>query len=217
MKCRYGIPSFCTILLVMVMLMGCGVLPGGNKNAGSPTSTVSVNGQSGGSNVVPGGTHNNVPSTVTPTAIPTATPTPTSPPTPTPVPTPTITPGGPYLVKQTMTRGDETLVSPAGGICTNSIWRVPVNTSTIQFLMVFDPHGVYPGINGNTFGYYYTFPSLGESHHAEGSYTLTSKPGGSVTVSISAQDHVVFNGFDGNVPLSYQFDLVPMGSGNCNS
>ena len=111
-----------------------------------------------------------------------------------------------------MTLAGEKLETPVGGICVNSIWRVPANTPKVSMLFVFDPHGVNSsGLAGNTFGYYYQIPSAGEEHHAEGNYSLTPNPDGSLKVSISAMDHVTFKGFDGNIPVHYEFDLVPMG------
>ena len=98
------------------------------------------------------------------------------------------------------------------GVCLDSIWRVPANTPKVSMLFVFDPHGVSSsGRAGNTFGYAYQIPSAGESHHAAGTYTLTPNPDGSLKVSITASDHVTFKGFDGNMPVHYEFDLVPMG------
>jgi hypothetical protein len=134
-------------------------------------------------------------------------------------PTPTLLAtilGGPYQVKQTMHAGDETLQSPPGGVCTNKIWSVPSVTPKVSFVIVFDAYNADAGISGNNVSYSYTIPSAGESHQGHGSYTLTKHQDGSLTVSFRVQDHVVFKGFDGNIPLNYHFDLVQMeGNATC--
>ena len=201
----------CTVSLILLFLASC-TPPAATQPTGTPG--VSGSGAGGnGSGGAGGSNDNSIP--VAPTAIPTLEATPTLQPTPTI--NPTVVPTGPYLVRQTMTLADEVLGTPDGGVCTNTLFRIPAVTQGVSILFVFDPHGLYPGIQGNTFGYRYEISDTGETHAAEGSYTLTPNPDGSLKVSISANDHVTFKGFDGVIPVSYEFDLVPMGGdATCN-
>jgi hypothetical protein len=98
--------------------------------------------------------------------------------------------------------------TPAGGVCIDRAFQIPTHNPSMSMLAMFDP------TNGNAFSYSYSVADLGESHDAQGTYTLTPHPDGSITVSASARDHVVFNGFDGTITTRYAFDLVPM-DGTC--
>jgi hypothetical protein len=145
--------------------------------------------------------------------------TPSSHPTPTPAPTagtlPTSTepdtssptaPGfGPYTVKQTQTLGGESI---NGQVCDVRIpFSVNAATSKVAWAFVFRPIG--DGGTGN-FSYSYNIPSAGESHQGTGSYKVSnSDQSGTRQVSLAGSDHVVFKGFDGNIPVRYKFDLVP--------
>ncbi len=146
-----------------------------------------------------------------PTAPPTSAPSPTAAPTPTVPPTPEASPtfvAGPYSVKLTNPEGGLVMDTPAGGVCTNHPFQIPAHNPSVSFVLMFDP-------NGNSFSYSYSLPDLGETDDAQGIYTLTPHGDGSLTVSVTAQDHVTFTGFDGNMPANYAFDLVPLGSGSC--
>ena len=197
-----------TICLMLATLTGC-ASPATPQTTSTPVISGNAAGGAGSSDA--GGSNSNSGSN---TPTPQSTPTPESTPTPQSTPTldPTVVPVGPYVVRQTMTLADEKLETPDGGVCLNSIWRIPANTPKVSMLFVFDPHGVSSsGQAGNTFGYAYQIPDAGEAHHAEGNYTLTPNPDGSLRVSITASDHVTFKGFDGVMPIHYGFDLVPMG------
>jgi len=209
------IRQLCAISLIMGALTGCD-FPAGGRPTATPAAAVSRGGPQGVGNS--GNSANSDNSAAHPVA-PKSQATPI-PPTLTTTLTPTATleatgqPVGPYSVRQTMTQGHITLHSPPEGVCVNKLWRVPASAPEVpSILFVFDPHGVYPGINGNTFGYAYNIPRAGESHQAQGSYKLTSNTDGSLKVSLTARDHVVFKGFDGMMPVQFTFDLVPM-SGN---
>ncbi|MGZ4673315.1 MAG: hypothetical protein ACXWBO_11520 [Ilumatobacteraceae bacterium] len=145
--------------------------------------------------------------------------TPTSPPAPTPVPTiATLPPSsepdtsllntpdfGAYTVKQIETVGGESI---NGLVCdVRHPFVVNAATSKVAWVFLFTPTG--NGGTGNV-SYAYSIPSAGESHAATGTYTVTdSDQSGTRHVSLTVSDHVVFKGFDGNMPLHYKFDLVP--------
>jgi len=130
--------------------------------------------------------------------------------TPAPTPDPTPSPQGPYVVKQIVTLGDETI---AGEVCSTAVaFGVNVTTPKITFTISFAPETV----EGGKWSESYSFPSLGETHDANGSYTLSpAGPDGTLLLTMKGSDHVVFNGFDGNLPLNYQFDLVPSSQTSC--
>ena len=107
--------------------------------------------------------------------------------------------GAPYTVKQIQTLGGETI---SGTVCsTTAPFFVSAATSKAAWTFQF---------NGGRVKYAYSIPSAGESHSATGTYTL-SRPDrdGTIHLSLGVSDHVVFKGFDGNIPLKYRFDLVP--------
>jgi hypothetical protein len=142
------------------------------------------------------------------TAGPSATPPPTPPaPSASPSASPSDSPGvggPPYKVKQTTHLGDETL---SGSVCdTARLFQVTVATSRVTFAMPFTPTD---GVHG-TIAYTYAWSDLGESHDATGTYQISIPDSrGVLHVAVDIRDHVVFNGFDGTIPLPYKFDLVP--------
>jgi len=158
--------------------------------------------------------------TLTPTPTPTSSPTPTRTPTPTqtptntPTPTATATPpppsAGPYVVKQMETLGGEAI---SGVVCSVSLpFSVNSVTPKISFVFVFAPLDARHG----KVAYKYSIPSAGESHDATGNYTLSpAGTDGTLLLSLTVSDHVVFKGFDGNIPLRYKFDLVPSTTVTC--
>ena len=154
--------------------------------------------------------------TLTPTLTPTSTRTPTPTPTNTPTQTPTATPtpplpsGGPYVVKQIETLGGETI---SGVVCSVSLpFNVNSVTPRISFVFVFAPLDAQHG----QVSYKYSIPSAGESHDATGNYTIgPADKDGTLHLSLTVSDHVVFKGFDGNIPLRYKFDLVPSTTVTC--
>jgi hypothetical protein len=112
---------------------------------------------------------------------------------------------GAYTVKQIETVGGETI---NGSVCdVRRPFAVNAATSRVGWVFLFSPTG-----NGGTgsVSYAYSIPSAGESHTATGTYTVSdSDPNGTRHVDLTVSDHVVFKGFDGNIPLNYKFDLVP--------
>jgi hypothetical protein len=112
---------------------------------------------------------------------------------------------GAYTVKQIETLGGESI---NGLVCDiRRPFTVNAATSKAAWAFLFTPTG-----NGGTgtVSYAYSIPSAGESHVATGTYTVTdSDQTGTRHVELSVSDHVVFKGFDGNIPVQYKFDLVP--------
>jgi hypothetical protein len=133
---------------------------------------------------------------------------------PTPAsPTPTPSPEGPtahsYVVKQTQTLGNEKI---SGSVCNIAKpFTVTSVTPKVTFVFVFAPREVLKG----SVSYAYSIPSAGESHAATGTYTISEGASGVLTLSLTVKDHVKFQGFDGNIPLRYKFDLVPTGAAGC--
>jgi|SRR5579859_658850 len=200
---RGGLP----LILLLLATIGC-ISTGGTA---TPTPTPTPTGQAISVVTQPQSTAATAtpitptPTPPTPTATtPTLTPTPTTP-TPTATePTPTPGSGGPYVVKQVETLGGETI---SGGVCSlTQPFLVHSTTPKVTFNFVFVPLDAKHG----SVTYVYSIPSAGESHDAKGTYTISPPdPDGTLHLSLSVSDHVVFHGFDGNIPLSYKFDLVP--------
>ena len=131
----------------------------------------------------------------------------------TPSPTPTPSPEGPsaraYVVKQTETLGGEQI---SGSVCNIAKpFTVTSVTPKVTFVFVFAPREVLKG----SVSYAYSIPSAGESHAATGTYTISEGTSGVLTLSLVVSDHVKFQGFDGNIPNRYKFDLVPTGAASC--
>jgi hypothetical protein len=166
-----------------------GVAVGGNGGANGGNGGGNDGGGNGGGNDGGGGNG-------AATQAPSATPSPGA--------------GGPWVVRQTRHLGDETI---SGQVCSvTAPFNVTSVTSTITFTMAFVPTSP----NQGTYSYAYSFPSLGESHSATGSYTIgPPTANGALSLAMSGSDHVVFNGFDGNIPFNYGFDLVPSAATGC--
>jgi hypothetical protein len=127
----------------------------------------------------------------------------------TPAPTPSDY-TGPYVVEKSENLGGETI---SGFACRlTDTFTVNFNTPKINFVNTYSPTS---GSNG-TWAYSYSFPSLGETHDASGTYTI-SRPGvdGKLLLTETGSDHVVFNGFDGKFPVNYSFKLNPAPMPNC--
>jgi hypothetical protein len=111
---------------------------------------------------------------------------------------------GPYLVVQIETLGHEVI---SGLVCAlDKPFAVHMATPKVSFDTGFVP-------NDNTRGavtYAYNIPSAGESHEAHGSYTITPAKDGILSLAFQVSDHVVFHGFDGNIPLRYKMNLAPI-------
>lgn len=130
----------------------------------------------------------------------------------TPVPTPNPIPpvGAPYVVKQIITLGNETI---SGQVCSvTGNFLVTSTTPAVTFQMLFFPQGAERG----SLSYAYSIPKAGETHAATGSYTITSGGAdGTLLVTMAVRDHVVFKGFDGIIPINYKYDLVPSQATSC--
>ena len=118
------------------------------------------------------------------------------------------------MVKQTETLGGEVI---SGIVCRlTQPFFVNSVTPKVAFVFVFNPQDKAHG----AVTYAYSIPSAGETHDAKGAYTISPPaspgPDGTLTLSLSVSDHVVFRGFDGNIPLKYHFDLVPAESAPCS-
>jgi hypothetical protein len=111
---------------------------------------------------------------------------------------------GPYVVKQIETLGGEVI---SGMVCnTAQPFSVLSNTPHVTFTFFFAP---LDALHGKV-SYAYSIPSAGESHDAAGTYSLSQvDKGGTLQLSLTVSDHVVFKGFDGNIPNHYKFNLVP--------
>jgi hypothetical protein len=91
-------------------------------------------------------------------------------------------------------------------------FEVTSTTPKVAFVIRFQPNGQRRG----AVSYVYSFPSLGQSHHARGSYKLSKpEPEGTLHLALKASDHVVFDGFGGNIPMRHKFDLVPSADTGC--
>ena len=200
-------PLWMPIILFMLVSLSCRSPISGTPTA-TPTSTpgagnaigvigASGNGGGGGNGAGGGGGGDGSGSGSDAGNLPAATPTPT------PLPTPDIT-TGPYAVEQIISLGGETI---SGIVCDlTRPFTVNVVAPATPFTFNFLPSSPTAG----SLTYAYNLPKAGESHDATGSYTIAS-PGtdGKRLLSMKVSDHVVFKGFDGNIPNNYRFNLVP--------
>jgi hypothetical protein len=117
---------------------------------------------------------------------------------------------GPYRAVKVMNMGGESL---DGAVCAlGQPFTVHLDTPRISFNIHFAPAGAAQG--GWT--YAYGFPSLGETHNATGSYEISaSAPDGTRRLTIDGRDRVVFNGFDGPIPMHYVIGLMPAAEPIC--
>jgi hypothetical protein len=115
-----------------------------------------------------------------------------------------------YVVKQIETLGGEAI---SGTVCSViKPFSVLSVTPRVTFTFYFVPQDAQ---HGNV-SYAYSIPSAGESHDARGTYSLAQvDKDGTLQLSMSVSDHVVFKGFDGNIPNNYKFNLVPSGNTSC--
>ena len=198
------------ILIVLVALTGCQ----SSSTSGPTSSTTTTVGAV--TPVVAGGGSAGVNDGATPRVS--APPVTTTPPVTTVAPTTTVADTttapsgvpGPYQVKQTRTLGHETI---SGSVCdVRRGFMVNAIAPAVSWNFVFTPTGP-DGSQGpvtGTVAYAYNISSAGESHDATGSYAVSgADPDGTRHVSLTVRDHVVFHGFDGVIPVSYSFDLVP--------
>ncbi|HVP21760.1 MAG TPA: hypothetical protein VMS73_07855 [Anaerolineaceae bacterium] len=160
---------------------------------GSNGGTGGSNGGTGGSNGGTGGSNGGVQgsSSATPTQ-------------------PSIPFTGPYVVKQIETLGGEVI---SGVVCSlTQPFSVLSVTPHVTFTFYFAPQDPAKG----KVTYKYSIPSAGEAHDAAGTYSLSPVgTDGTLQLSLVVSDHVVFKGFDGNIPNRYKFNLVPSGATSC--
>ncbi len=172
-----------------------GMSAGGSKGGtgDSNSGTGGSNGGTGDSNGGTGGTgdSNGSSNSGSPTQLPT-------------------TYAGPYVVKQIETLGGEVI---SGFVCSlTQPFSVLSITPKVTFTFYFVPQNAQQG----KVSYTYSIPDAGESHDAAGTYSLNPlDKDGTLQLSMSVSDHVVFKGFDGNIPNKYLFNLVPSGSTSC--
>ena len=120
-------------------------------------------------------------------------------------------PDRPFIVRQTETLGGERI---AGSVCRlGDSFVVNFVTPRVAFAALFTPGG--SPVAGNV-SYAYSIPSAGETHAAQGTYSGKADAAArAVHVSMAVSDHVVFHGFDGNLPNRYNFDLVATPGASC--
>jgi hypothetical protein len=116
----------------------------------------------------------------------------------------------PYVVQQIETLGGESI---SGTVCSlEKPFGVLSVTPHVTFTFGFTP---LDAKHGNV-AYAYSIPSAGESHDASGTYTISPLDNkGTLQLSLTVSDHVVFKGFDGNIPNRYKFNLVPTAGISC--
>jgi len=116
----------------------------------------------------------------------------------------------PYIVKQIETLGGEVI---SGVVCSLAQpFSVLSTTPHVTFSFAFVPLNAQQG----KVSYAYSIKSAGESHDASGTYSLTPVGNdGTLQLSMAVSDHVVFKGFDGNIPNHYKFNLVPSDNSTC--
>jgi len=168
-----------------------GFFEGGSKGGTAGNNGGSNGGNNGGSNSGNNGGSDTSSNSASPTQLP-------------------ETNFGPYIVKQIESLGGETI---SGTVCSvRQPFSVLSVTPHVTFTFYFVPQDVH---HGNV-SYAYSIPSAGESHDAKGTYSLAEvDKDGTLQLSMSVSDHVVFKGFDGNIPNIYKFNLVPSGNTPC--
>jgi hypothetical protein len=108
------------------------------------------------------------------------------------------------VVRQVITLGGEQI---SGFACRTT---APFSTHMVTPKVTFDIAFVPLTADTGNWSYAYSIPSAGETHDAAGTYTIAAPDQtGARQLAFSGPDHVVFKGFDGNIPQRYRFDLVP--------
>ena len=193
----------CVAAALMVVLNACGSSDTATTTTTTTDAVASSASGAGSGDQGAGGAGS--PSSLPPvTTAPPTTPPPTTEP-PTTVPSPSYY--GSYSVKQIVSLGGETI---SGTVCdVRQPFQVGAVAPRAVWSFMFVPDGAQDGHAG-ALSYAYEIPSAGESHAATGTYTISdSGPDGVRHVALKVSDHGVFKGFDGNIPASYNFDLVP--------
>ncbi len=193
--------------LFLMMVISCVTLPP-RQQTPSATPTSAGGGNSGGEIA------NTPDPTSNPTPVPTLAPTshPTHVPTTAPTSNPTPRPQGPYVVKQIRSAGGETI---SGEVCSiTDAFDVTFKAPAVTFITRFVPQNDSSG----NLSYAYSLPKAGETHDATGTYTLSlASADGTLLLSMKVSDHVVFKGFDGIMPVNYEFNLVPSMNTSCSA
>ena len=120
-------------------------------------------------------------------------------------------PLGPYHIVKVMNLGGEMVDGVVCGI--DQPFVVHMQTRPATFDIKFEPadnaHGMWT--------YAYDIPRAGESHKANGEYTMSpAAADGSRTLTIDVKDFVAFKGFAGPMPMHYVFGLMQIaGGGGC--
>jgi hypothetical protein len=203
MRSRLGIQL--AVASVLVAILACS-FPLSAPPTATPGDVTLNSGASGGGGG--GGGAGGSGSIVSPPVL-TRNPTPAETPTEGPTPSPAGS-QGPYLVKQTHSLGGEVI---SGQVCSlikpfTVTSAAPKVTFTFNFVPIAADHG--------NLAYAYSLPSAGESHDARGTYVITqASSDGTLLLSMAVSDHVVFKGFDGNMPVKYDFKLVPSTQTSC--
>ncbi len=176
---------------------GAAVLPGLPQAGGNSGGIGAGNGGSDGGNGSGNGNGNGAVDPANPANV-----------TPTPSPTPDANVF--YDVKQVITLGGEAI---SGMVCsTIAPFSVLSVTPKVTFTFNFVPSSNVKG----SFAYAYNLSKAGETHDANGTYSLSKPdPNGTLHLSMTGKDHVVFKGFDGNLPVRYNFDLAPSQKAKC--
>jgi hypothetical protein len=191
--------------IVSLVILSC-KLPISLQETPTPTSNPLQGSASGGSNGGNGGNQggsNGGPNS------PVFTPVSTQESTTTPDPTPPT--GGPYIVKQTLNKGGETI---SGQVCkVTDPFVVHFVTPKVTFDTTYVP---LSAMNGN-YNYGYSFPSLGETDTGTGTYSLSKATDNSdaLILNMVGNIHTVFKGVDTKIPFTYVFELVPSTQTTC--
>jgi hypothetical protein len=114
------------------------------------------------------------------------------------------------VVKQIESLGKETI---SGRVCSLTL---PFDVQTVAPAITFLFHFVPGAADHGQWTYAYSLRAAGETHAAHGSFTVRQvNAGGTLQLTMSGSDHVVFHGFDGNIPTHYAFQLVPAPNTAC--
>jgi len=118
---------------------------------------------------------------------------------------------GPYHIVKVMNLGGEMVDGVVCGI--DRPFVVHMQTRPATFDIKFEPddkaHGMWT--------YTYDIPRAGESHKANGEYTMSPPAAdGSRSLTIDGKDFVTFKGFAGPMPMHYVFGLMQIaGDSGC--
>ncbi len=213
MKNRPANWKMAALCLALIVTLSCGISTPGQETTtpGANLPPIPANGSSNGSQGGASSSNGNGGSNSSPNSQ-AATPNPTPEPTPTPTPTPNPTPSasGPYVVKQIVSLGKETI---SGVVCNvANPFTVQAVAPAVSWSFLFVPAS---GTQG-AWTYAYNIKSAGETHSASGTYTITpAGKDGTLLLTMTGRDNVAFKGFSGPMPIRYSFNLAPTGGPAC--